>query len=78
MSKSMPLAEMRQGNTYRVLGFKSETSVYAQKLHKMGFVEGTPISLAPVEMNDPFVVEIRGSRVALRKTEAQQVLVEGV
>lgn len=78
MSKSMPLAEMSMGSSYRVLGFEADSSVYAQKLHKMGFVKGTPVSLAPVKMNDPIVVQIRGSRVALRKKEAQQVLVEGV
>ncbi|BCS87772.1 FeoA family protein [Pseudodesulfovibrio sediminis] len=77
MSKTLPLAEMSQGTIYQVLGFESETSVYAQKLHKMGFVKGTPVSLAPVAMKDPIVVQIRGSRVALRKTEAKHVLVEG-
>lgn len=77
MSNTLLLADMTQGSIYRVLGFKSETSVYAQKLHKMGFVKGTPVALAPVAMNDPIVIQIRGSRVALRKTEARQVFVEG-
>lgn len=78
MSSTMPLSEMLVEQTYRVSGFEQDGSIYAQKLHKMGFVKGTPISLAPVQMNDPIVVQIRGSRVALRKDEAQHVLVEGV
>ena len=42
----------------------------------MGFVEGTPVELAPVKLSDPMVIQIRGSRIALRKSEAQQVLVK--
>jgi len=42
----------------------------------MGFVEGTPLRLAPVALKDPMVVEIRGSRIALRRMEAKQVYVE--
>jgi ferrous iron transport protein A len=41
----------------------------------MGFVEGTPIELAPVKLSDPIVFQIRGSRIALRKKEARQILV---
>jgi ferrous iron transport protein A len=41
----------------------------------MGFVEGTPIELAPVKISDPIVFQIRGSRIALRKKEARQILV---
>ena len=42
----------------------------------MGFVEGTPVELAPVNVSDPMVIQIRGSRIALRKSEAQQILVQ--
>lgn len=66
------------GQVYQVLGFENKTSDYAEKLCKMGFVEGTPIELAPVNLKDPIVIQIRGSRVALRKHEAQQVLVREV
>jgi len=79
MSKPILLANMRMGDSYIVSGFNPERSDYADKLHKMGFVEGTPVSLAPVELSDPIVVQIRGSRVALRKSEARQIIVkEGV
>ncbi len=76
MSESMNLATMSKGKSYQVAGFAEAASNYANKLHKMGFVVGTPVALAPVKLSDPMVVQIRGSRVALRKNEAQQVLVK--
>jgi ferrous iron transport protein A len=42
----------------------------------MGFVEGTPVQLAPVELADPIIIEIRGSRIALRRQEAKQIYVQ--
>ena len=42
----------------------------------MGFVKGTPLELAPVKLSDPMVVQIRGSRIALRKNEAKEVIVK--
>jgi len=78
MTKNISLANMNVGRSYQVLGFENKTSDYAEKLEKMGFVEGTPIQLAPVNLTDPMVIQIRGSRIALRKKEAQQVLVKEV
>lgn len=78
MSKIINLADMCKGKTYQVSGFSQASSEYAEKLHKMGFVVGTGITLAPVTAADPMVVQIRGSRLALRKKEAQQILVEEI
>ncbi len=78
MGKNVSLSEIDSGKTYKVTGFKQSSSAYADKLYKMGFVEGTPLQLAPVAIKDPIVIEIRGSRVALRKKEAQEVQVEEV
>lgn len=76
MVKSTSLTEMKRDRRYQVSGFASCSTDYAEKLHKMGFVEGTPVELAPVKLSDPMVIQIRGSRIALRKSEAQQILVE--
>ena len=75
MNTQVNLAEISRDKTYEVQGFTSESSVYAEKLYKMGFVKGTPVELAPVGISDPIVVQIRGSRIALRKKEAQEILV---
>lgn len=72
---ALNLAELQQGRKYIISGFREETSPYAEKLFKMGFIEGTPVQLAPVAISDPIVIEVRGSRIALRKNEAEQVQV---
>lgn len=74
--KNISLSEIIKGRAYLIAGFHQNDSVYAEKLYKMGFVEGTPVRLAPVELNDPMIVEIRGSRIALRRHEAKQVYVQ--
>ncbi|NOR26706.1 MAG: ferrous iron transport protein A [Desulforhopalus sp.] len=76
MSTIINLTDINQGKAYQVSGFKNHPSAYTEKLHKMGFVEGTPIALAPVKLSDPIVFQIRGSRIALRKNEAKQILVQ--
>ncbi len=76
MGRRVDLTEMSNGKAYQVVGFTDGATEYTEKLHKMGFVAGTPIELAPVELSDPMVFQIRGSRIALRKKEAKQVLVE--
>ena len=76
MPKNTNLTEISREKIYQVAGFEDNSSDYAQKLHKMGFVEGTPVELAPVKLSDPMVIQIRGSRIALRKSEAQQILVK--
>ncbi len=70
------LTEISRDKMYQVAGFVNNSTDYAEKLYKMGFVEGTPVELAPVKLSDPMVIQIRGSRIALRKSEAQQILVE--
>jgi ferrous iron transport protein A len=76
MPKSTNLAEINRGQVYQVAGFVNSSTDYAEKLNKMGFVQGTPVELAPVKLSDPMVIQIRGSRIALRKSEAQQILVQ--
>jgi ferrous iron transport protein A len=76
MSKSTNLTEIKRDRMYQVAGFIDSSTDYAEKLYKMGFVEGTPVELAPVKLSDPMVIQIRGSRIALRRSEAQQILVQ--
>lgn len=78
MSKNIPLSKMQHGIGYTIQGFNGAAINYAEKLTKMGFVQGTEVALAPVQQADPIVVQIRGSRVALRKNEASLILVQGV
>lgn len=76
MAKAIKLKDICKGKSYQVSGFVDASSDYADKLIKMGFVIGTPVRLAPVKLFDPIVIQIRGSRIALRRTEAQDIFVE--
>jgi len=76
MTQSHALTEMRTGASYKVVGFTEPASAYAEKLRKMGFTKGTPIQRAAIAIHDPIIVLLRGSQIALRKTEAKCVLVE--
>lgn len=78
MGKSIPLDEMGKGQKYQITGFNNAESEYAIKLHKMGFIAGTEIELAPVDIKDPIMVQIRGCRIALRKTESRDIMVENI
>lgn len=78
MADRIRLANIKPGISYVVAGFMETASTYSEKLCKMGFVTGTRLELAPVNIVDPMVVRIRGSRIALRKNEAEQILVEEV
>ncbi len=77
MTEISRLSDILKDRCYKVHGFK-EDSDYSDKLHKMGFVEGTIIKLAPVKTYDPIIFQIRSSRIALRKKEAELILVKEV
>lgn len=76
MAGKLNLADISKGKAYHIAGFADSPTEYSEKLLKMGFVEGTKVELAPVKISDPIVYQIRGSRIALRKTEAKQILVK--
>ena len=78
MMKNVSLANIKNGKFYEVEGGNSSNSIYAEKLYKMGFVKGTPVELAQVKISDPIIVQIRGSRIALRKNEAKEILVKEI
>jgi len=78
MTDILNLANIAMGRSYEIAGFGGGATSYAEKLYKMGFIEGTPVQLAPVQMSDPMVIQIRGSRIALRKKEAELILVKEI
>ncbi len=78
MPNQRNLSTIDQGRVYTIAHFAGKDPDYADKLSRMGFIEGTEVELASVNLHDPMVFDIRGSRIALRKIEAQEVIVEEV
>ncbi len=74
----LTLPDMEYGKTYKVLGFAGKNPNYSTQLQNLGFTEGTLVTRGPASINDPFSVLLRGSRVALRKKEALELLIEEI
>lgn len=71
------LTKIKQGGKYVISGI-SDGSEYAVKLEKLGFTKGTELEKGLSNIKDPIVVKIRGSRIALRKQEANIVKVKEI
>ncbi len=71
------LADLKDGQTAKVIGFDKGSKPYRQKLMAMGLVKGTEFSVTRVApMGDPVEIEVRGFALSLRKTEANSLTVE--
>ena len=71
------LADLRNGQIARVVGFDKGGKPYRHKLMAMGLVKGTEFSVTRVApMGDPVEIEVRGFALSLRKAEANALAVE--
>lgn len=73
-SNAISMGELKKGQVGRIISVEGD---HAQRLMEMGFLEGTRIELlheAPWS-GDPIAINIRGSLIALRRTEADAVRV---
>ena len=78
MSSVKNLSDIHRGRKYMIAGYTDPHSPYSEKLVKMGFVEGTIVERTATEISDPLILNLRHSRVALRRGEAKIVLVRDV
>jgi len=69
------LSDIPRGHKFIITGYSDPQSEYSQKLVKMGFVEGTVVERTETEISDPIILNLRHSRVALRRGEAKTILV---
>jgi len=61
-----------------VVGIDAAPS-FAERLYELGFVPGAEVELvAKIAFGGPLAVSVRGSRFALRRQDAQCVLVRSV
>lgn len=72
------LAHLPVGVKARVISVGGAGSV-ARRLMEMGVVPGAPVSVVRVApLGDPLQIRVRGYHLALRRTEAQTILVSAV
>ncbi len=61
----------------RVLGYSDESSLFAARLQSLGFIRGARVEfLRQAPLGDPIQLRVRGTRVALRRSEADILLLE--
>ena len=78
MALSQPLSSIKVKDKAAVLSFSDSCPVdYRRRLMTMGLLPNTEIQLLRVApLGDPIEIELRHSRLTLRKAEAACVLVE--
>ncbi len=65
------LATLKPGERATVLGYSDPTTGYARHLLSLGLIPGTEISVTRyAPLGDPVEIEFRGTRLALRPSEA--------
>jgi ferrous iron transport protein A len=71
----LSLAGLALGTEARVIAIKGQGAV-ARRLMEMGVVPGAPVRVIKrAPLGDPIEVRVRGYHLALRRTEAQTIVV---
>ena len=69
------LAELAQGDRCRVTEIQGQTAV-VNRLSELGLCAGTEVEFErPAPLGDPLVFHFRGTRLALRRSEARLIRV---
>jgi len=72
----LSLSELNAGERDRNTGFSSESDYIAQ-LRRLGLVPGTELTIQrKAPLGDPIEVRVRGYSLALRPSEADELLIE--
>jgi len=73
----LKLRQLKKNAMAKVLGYEPEDSAYALRLQTLGLIPGTHLRLirfAP--LGDPAEIHCRGTRLTLRPSEADCLLLE--
>lgn len=71
----MTIGDLKRNEVARIKGFLSEE--IPAKFYEMGLLPGNEISLVRKALfSDPVIVRVSGTKVAIRKQEAKQILIE--
>ena len=71
------LGSLNTGDHATVLGYADPTSAYARHLASLGLIPGTELRMTRrAPLGDPIEIEFRGTRLALRPSEASTLQLE--
>ena len=72
----MNLSELKLGQTAQVRGVESINETLCRELHEIGFTPGTEVTFVSKGLfGSPLAYSFRGATFALRKHEAEAILV---
>lgn len=75
--RNVSLGRLRMGADGIVVGYSTDVGV--RRFVEMGFVPGTPVTaIRRAPMGDPIEYAVMGSRVSIRRSDADVVLVREV
>ena len=70
------LAQLAVGSTVTVVGYRQD-SAYTAQLRRLGLVPGTELTVARrAPLGDPIEIRLRGFSLALRPSEANDLLLQ--
>lgn len=73
----MKLKSFSPGAQGVIVGYEKTDKRYRQKLIQLGIIKGVEFKmLRKAPLGDPLEIEIRGSKISLRKLEADILIVE--
>ena len=78
METKTTLADLSRETRARILGFSTDTEHLETRLREIGFAEGDQVEALHFGLfgRNPMSVRLNGALIALRKTEAEAVIVE--
>lgn len=76
MAETQKLSQLAVGASAVVKDFPKQGAAFL-RLREMGLLPGTPVKLIrTAPMGDPIEIKVRGYHLTLRKSEAENVIVE--
>ena len=73
---SQSLVLQKVGFEYTILDLRGD-AFSVSRLQELGFIKGERVLLkSKIIFGEPFIVEVRGTQIALRKSEANCIFVE--
>jgi len=73
----LKLRQLQKNTRAKVVGYQPEDSTYALRLQTLGLIPGTPLQLVRfAPLGDPAEIHCRGTRLTLRPSEADCLLLE--
>jgi len=74
---SITLAETKKQTTYEICSYASDSKSTQKRFECLGFIEGEKVSLYQTSsFGGPLAVNVRGSVIAMRLSDASQIIVK--